>query len=269
MDLDFGWHTRAQKLAVIAYWAEQQRGVCCLCEDPDLLMDPYGGPVDHNPLAATLEHLIPKRDGGPNTVRNVRLAHKMCNQALGSLWTINQQRAMRGEDPFPADDYLAEARHRYADYITARRSGVPLKEAVHASRMAISLSIRPAPPGWAEKPTKAKAIPMSLAAALARGRPIDIERGSTLPDYKPPPERIVPPRPRPMRAKDLLERKAEKVSRPVCKACGSPEITRDASLRWDIRNGGWIIAEHREGYDCRACEADAEPRWEFVNRDSA
>ena len=274
MDLDLGWHTRAQKLAVVAYWLEQQRGVCCLCEDPDLLMDPYGSAFDHNPLSATIEHLIPKRDGGPNTARNVRMAHKMCNQALGSLWTVNQQRALAGAEPVSADDFLAAARAQYASYIAARRNGAPATfRPVHASRMMISLSTRPAPPGWVPSSTKAEkavgAIPMSLARAIAAGRPIGIERGATLPGYLPPADPVVLARAKPLRPKDLLERKAEKVRRPVCSACGSADVTRDASLRWDIRNGGWVIAEHRDGYDCRVCEADTVPRWEFVNRDSA
>lgn len=268
MDLDLGWHTLAQKRVIIDYWMERQRGVCCLCSDPDLPMDPYYRQGDQNPLAATLEHLIPKRDGGPNIARNVRLAHKMCNSALGALWEVNRQREARGEHPHNTDSFLAEARRRNADFILGRRNRVPASD-VHASRMAVELASRPVPPGWAIRPDNAKAIPSSLASALALGKPIGLERGSTLPGFTPAPDRVPQPAKPAPRAKDLLERKAEKVRRPVCTRCGSVELTRDASLRWDIRNGGWVIAEHREGYDCRACDADCVPRWEFVNRESA
>jgi 5-methylcytosine-specific restriction endonuclease McrA len=42
-----------------------------------------GKPMDFEtrdePLSATIEHLIPKSEGGPNAQTNLRLAHKLCN----------------------------------------------------------------------------------------------------------------------------------------------------------------------------------------------
>jgi hypothetical protein len=96
MDMDFKWTTRAEKLQVVAYWWEQQRGLCCLCFKP---MDPYVRDGNRNPNGATIEHLIPRRENGPNTVGNVRLAHGGCNHALGALWEMNKHRAIKGEAP--------------------------------------------------------------------------------------------------------------------------------------------------------------------------
>lgn len=91
MDMDFEWHTRAEKLLVVAYWWEQQKGSCCICNHE---MEPYHRDAGKNPNAASIEHLIPRRENGPNTVGNVRLAHRSCNNRLGGEWAIEQHRKL-------------------------------------------------------------------------------------------------------------------------------------------------------------------------------
>lgn len=91
MDPDFEWRTRDEKLLVVAYWWEMQEGNCCICHEP---MESYHRDAGKNPNAASIEHLIPKRDGGPDTVRNVRLAHRLCNNRLGALWMENEHRKL-------------------------------------------------------------------------------------------------------------------------------------------------------------------------------
>lgn len=93
MDMNFAWTTRAEKLLVVDYWWKEQQGRCCLCGD---LMQPYKRQHTPNPDAATVEHVIPKRENGPDTAGNVRLAHAICNNALGAHWGRNQHRAKLG-----------------------------------------------------------------------------------------------------------------------------------------------------------------------------
>lgn len=96
MDMNFEWHTRAEKLLVVAYWWKEQKAKCCICQCPML---PYLREHTSDPNRATVEHLIPRRDSGPNTAGNVRLAHARCNHALGALWGINKQREKYGKAP--------------------------------------------------------------------------------------------------------------------------------------------------------------------------
>lgn len=96
MDMNFHWTTRAEKLLVVAYWWKEQKGLCCLCFRP---MDPYLRQGTKNPNRATVEHLIPRRENGPDTAGNVRLAHAGCNHALGALWEMNKHRAIKGMAP--------------------------------------------------------------------------------------------------------------------------------------------------------------------------
>lgn len=261
MDMAFRWTTRAERLLVADYWWDEQKAVCCLCGDPELLMDPYYRQNPANPFAATLEHLIPKRDDGPDTVGNVRLAHKMCNQALGALWSTNEARAERNLEPLSIEWALARARAQYAGMIALRTSVSVLGhiETVHPTAIAIDLSHR-TPKG--DRKIKSPVVRYSMEHK-GDGRP----RGATLPGYVEPVD-AGPPTRRAPRIKDLLERQHEKVRRPICTKCGSPEITRDASLKWD-RVVGWIIAEHRDGYDCLRCDDSTTVRFEFVNQPSA
>lgn len=250
MDPDFVWTNYRQKLRVVGFWWNEQRGICHLCHDPELLMDPYRRRHDENPLAASIEHLIPKRDNGPNSVRNARLAHRMCNGALGALFSHNRHRVTAGETPIPESVALAAVREQYAELIADRLANNPPVFVLNAG-VAYDFSVNPA-----------ARIKWSMADTRTPG--MSLPRGATLPGYQPPPDAPIPrvaPRPR-----DLLERKGgQKVNRPVCQACGSHEVTRDASLRWDSF-AGWVIAEHRDGYECRRCDADTAVRWEFVNQ---
>jgi hypothetical protein len=107
--MDFEWTTRDEKLLVVDYWWEVQKKLCCICSEE---MEPYKRQSTHNPRAATVEHLIPKRDNGPNTVGNVRLAHAVCNHALGALWEQNKHRAAYGKPLISEKEALNSARGR-------------------------------------------------------------------------------------------------------------------------------------------------------------
>lgn len=91
MDMNFEWHTRTEKLLVVAFWWKQQEGNCCICHKE---MEPYHREAGRNPNAASVEHLIPRRENGPNTVGNVRLAHRSCNNRLGGQWAEEQHRKL-------------------------------------------------------------------------------------------------------------------------------------------------------------------------------
>lgn len=109
MDHNFTWRTREEKQQVVAYWWRQQTGVCFICKDREQLMEPYSQAAI-SPWAASIEHLIPKRDNGPDTVGNVRLAHRWCNNVLGALWQINQDRAKYDLPPLSAEWALSKRR---------------------------------------------------------------------------------------------------------------------------------------------------------------
>lgn len=89
--MDFKWTTRAEKLLVVDYWWSVQDGNCCICGNG---MRPYHRDAGKNPDAASIEHLIPKRDNGPDTAGNVRLAHRSCNNRLGGQWAEEQHRKL-------------------------------------------------------------------------------------------------------------------------------------------------------------------------------
>lgn len=113
MDPDFKWMTRAEKLLVVAHWWKEQDEKCCICGE---VMEPYHRDAGKNPNAASIEHLIPKRDGGPDAAGNVRLAHRSCNNELGALWVREQQRKLieAGLAPDPKDKKRPRARRRAA-----------------------------------------------------------------------------------------------------------------------------------------------------------
>jgi hypothetical protein len=106
MDMNFSWTTRSERLLVVDYWWKRQRGLCCLCGE---MMKPYKRQHSTDPDAATIEHIIPRRENGPNTVGNVRLAHGGCNHALGALWEQNRHRAIMGLPPISEREALASA----------------------------------------------------------------------------------------------------------------------------------------------------------------
>ncbi len=248
---EFEWRTRAEKMRVVEYWWTEQRAICCIC---DTEMEPYRRTDDTSPMAASIEHLIPRRENGPNTLGNVRLAHAMCNHALGDLWAINTMLEQKGLPPMTKEWALGRAREQW-DIRQARRA------AAHAGL--------PAPP---VPPLKFK-LPVDAPIVLAKirhdrkmaGKPprgtevIGVPRGATLPGYKPPEDAPVVRQALAPPLSALLS-----VRRPVCARCGSADVIRDASLRWD-RAKGWVVAEYRDGWDCRACDDTTEPQWETVD----
>jgi hypothetical protein len=100
MDMDFTWTTLTEKRQVVDFWWKVQQGLCCIFHEE---MEPYHREAGKNPNAASIEHLIPKRDNGPNTVGNVRLAHRSCNNRLGAQWAIDEHQRLveSGEAPKP------------------------------------------------------------------------------------------------------------------------------------------------------------------------
>lgn len=58
--------------------------------------------------------------------------------------------------------------------------------------------------------------------------------------------------------------------RPVCRHCGSPEIVRDASARWDTTAQDWTLSGV---YDCTFCdecngESDDLAQWDAVDQEA-
>lgn len=111
MDMNFEWHTRGEKLRVVDYWWKEQEGKCCICHNE---MQPYHRDAGRNPEAASIEHLIPRRDNGPNTAGNVRLAHRRCNNELGALWEENRHRIALGFEPI--GEWQARSRPKKPKY---------------------------------------------------------------------------------------------------------------------------------------------------------
>lgn len=118
MDPNFKWTTRDEKLKVVAYWWERQQGLCCICGEA---MEPYHRDAGKNPAAASIEHLIPKRDKGPDTVGNVRLAHRSCNNHAGGKWAEEQQRKLVEAGLVPSK----KKRARRAAYVYDARTAQP------------------------------------------------------------------------------------------------------------------------------------------------
>ena len=80
---------------------EREDGLCFWCDEPTVL-DRGARSGCRSVLApngATIDHIIPKRDGGPVTVDNAVLACRRCNEARGSR---------------PADVWLMIAKTRMA-----------------------------------------------------------------------------------------------------------------------------------------------------------
>ena len=167
MNPDFKWHTQKEKKEVVRYWWQQQEARCHLCGDP---MEPC--PDDPNsPNAPSVEHLIPKRENGSDTVGNVRLAHRACNNALGALWEINRDRKARGLDPLSEKWALnnERAKHRGLGHVKFRTTTKPEVTWLEEART------------HPEKQTKkAKGCSWSLAKLIERGE-YPMPRGATLP----------------------------------------------------------------------------------------
>jgi hypothetical protein len=171
MDMNFEWHTRAEKLCVVSYWWKEQDGKCCMCHTP---MEPYHRDAGRNPNAASIEHLIPRRDNGPNTVGNVRLAHRSCNNEMGALWAENQHRVNLGFPP------ISEGEAR-----TRRRTPKPKSEPLprfnkrcHYPRESLHYE---AWIKWLDEQAAKKARGVAWCALNA----VSLPRGATLlPEYK-------------------------------------------------------------------------------------
>lgn len=185
MNHDFRWTTREEKLQVVRYWWREQRGICHLCKDRENPMEPYSQ-AGVSPWAASIEHLIPKRENGPDTVGNIRLAHRVCNNVLGALWQINKDRMDRGLAPLSTDWALSNKIAQLRPHVD------PLRDAeaadLRAERGAIWRQVNAIYPN-AKRGT--------LAYAIETGQ-VALPRGATLPDgaaclhchstYRPPPK---------------------------------------------------------------------------------
>ena len=273
---DLEWSTRREKLQVVAWWWAQQGGICCICKDPDNPMEPYGRDRGQNPISASIEHLIAKRDGGRNTVGNVRLAHGACNHAQGTLWEWNRARAKTGEPPLPAEWAIEHAACRMREYRLERErrreSGIFAEPVPRMPDPTIVPVFQPAVPFEivrpAHRPGRARSPQIKWSMAQISGLP----RGATLPGYVPPPADPPPTPPaRRVRATDFLERKAKPMAiattpdrRPVCEACGSADVTMDGTLKWDVARQAWVTAELLETTECNACCEVRPVRWVTV-----
>lgn len=264
MDLDFIWRNRAEKLLVVAFWWEQQQAKCCLCHEE---MEPYARDQNTNPLAASIEHLIPKRDNGPDRVGNVRLAHVLCNGALGSLWQHNNHRAENGLPPLTEEWAINRAKEQWAIKLARRaaiKAGLPIPVMPPLQFPLPEAKVKQAK--ITPRPAKKKRKP-----ALANVRAAGLPRGATLPGYIPEPDAPSPSAAKaPSRAMLLAPRSGQSAARisrrqPLCASCGSPDVTMDASLSWDWNEQSWVIHEMRESFDCDICQSDTRLQWETIS----
>ena len=68
--------TQTERLLLVA---QRDSWTCWLCGEP---VDPSLVAISA-PLAASVDHVIPKRNGGTNRYENLRLAHQLCNSRRG------------------------------------------------------------------------------------------------------------------------------------------------------------------------------------------
>lgn len=47
---------------------------------------------------------------------------------------------------------------------------------------------------------------------------------------------------------------------PVCAACGSEDVLRDAYAVWNREKGEWVLLDTYDSYDCNECNA-TRIRW--------
>lgn len=58
---------------------ERDKGICWLCGEPvDLTL------TFPHPLSKSMDHVVPHSKGGKFTFANLRLAHRICNDARGA-----------------------------------------------------------------------------------------------------------------------------------------------------------------------------------------
>lgn len=67
------WHSRFQKLD------EKQEGKCHLCKRPISIND-----LKDKRWRPTLDHIIPRSKGGGDSIKNLAIAHKVCNEIRGN-----------------------------------------------------------------------------------------------------------------------------------------------------------------------------------------
>ncbi len=68
------YHRSSQRKKIRQQIFQRDNYICWLCsESVDISLK------DGNPLAPTLDHVIARKDGGKDTVENLRLAHASCN----------------------------------------------------------------------------------------------------------------------------------------------------------------------------------------------
>lgn len=80
-----GWLPPRDYLAVRAAVAAQWGITCGWCGQPVDLQAPAKLPTGRaNPAAPHLDHVIPRSQGGPNTLANLRLTHARCNEQRGA-----------------------------------------------------------------------------------------------------------------------------------------------------------------------------------------
>lgn len=262
---EFVFRTRAERMRVIDHWWRDQMGHCCICKE---VMEPYHrGMRSSNPEAATIEHLIPKRDGGPDTLGNVRLAHMRCNAGLGSLHSMNKHRAEKGLPPLTDEWAIGWAREQWTIKLAKRaamESGVPYVAPV----LLFPMPDQPVKTKITNHAEAMKTRKKPLRNRAVRRMALGVPRGATLPGYVPPVDILPPRRAVAPPARSLLDGVAIKATpmrkQPTCQTCGSADITQDASLRWDMTRQEWVIHEFRGGFDCDECASDTAPKWDTV-----
>lgn len=84
-----------------AYLWEKQHGLCALCGGRML---PHGQEED----SATLDHIIPKRQRGPNALSNLQLAHRWCNEERGRIEVGIKRRLTPPRSPWIAVETFNE-----------------------------------------------------------------------------------------------------------------------------------------------------------------
>lgn len=288
MDMNATWGTPASKRRVAAFWFREQRGICWLCKSTELPLEPYQRDRPHNPIAATIEHLVPRRDGGPNTVGNARVAHAACNSALGTLWEANRQRAERGEPELTEAWALGIARARMLQEINSRQAepqsvehetsagiaarGLQLQEALKQSLEYRAVPMPRAGYTITSNHRRAHMVKRAKAMAPSKGtaaRSMPLPRGATLPgfthsDVGPPPP-ITPQRAPP--ASQIFDNRAPRKMKetipevPLCAKCGSDKVRMDAQLTWDPQRRTWTTHYLRHVFDCEVCEDETTIRW--------
>lgn len=84
--------------------------MCCYCTERML----FGYRWQNTPLYASLEHVIRVADGGKNTLQNMKLAHRICNEREGAR---QEGHEFKTRNPVLRS---AEVRERPSNYTSVR-----------------------------------------------------------------------------------------------------------------------------------------------------